>query len=513
MKKPIDVAIVGAGPTGLLLAIALLEQGVSVRIFEKRSQRSQRSKALLIQPRTLELFAQLGLAETFTSAAQAIPGMQLIMDGEVRVRTTFPAVDSPFQRPALLRQQITERILEERVEQLGGRVERNCDVRSFTIDEHGVTLTVHDSMQDEAIHCRAQFLCGCDGAHSTVRKQLDIAFEGKTYQSDFIQTDCKVSWKYGYERGTGFFIDDGVIACLPLGEQVVRFIVMRSGAKERTGQPELEEFQTLLRHYSGDEQTRLFDPEWRVHFRLHERIATRFTIEQRVLLLGDAAHVHTPAGGQGMNTGLQEAHNVAWKLGLIVKEIAPVSLLGSYHDERWPIARNTLDFTDRLFSVALGVNKWVLRLRKIIVPLVVAQGWIFRRVFRRVAQLEVALGDSPILMGKSLSAGDSIIAPGHRAPNGRITLERDGQPVETTVHALLAHPQHTVLLFDGAPISATELGGLPLPLRCHHVVRAQDGAYRAADGHALVIRPDGVVGCVAKHRAILDDYVAAICGR
>jgi 2-polyprenyl-6-methoxyphenol hydroxylase-like FAD-dependent oxidoreductase len=487
MASDTQVLIVGAGPTGLTAASELTRHGVRVRIVEQNTGPSVHSKALVVQPRTLEVFYAMGIADQALAAAQSVFAMQAHMRGKEMPMIQFGEVDGPFARPVMLRQSQTERILGAQLERQGVTIEWNKGLADFKADDEGVEATLSDGER-----LRVHYLIGCDGAHSLVRKQLGVEFEGSTYENDFIQVDCKVRWAYPYDTGRGFFTDYGAIVCLPLGGEGFRFVLIRrERPADAPDEPTLAEFQAAL-DAEVPGKVEIYDPEWIIRFRLHERLAAQFRVG-RVLLAGDAAHIHTPAGGQGMNTGIQDAHNLAWKLALVLRGRGGDLLLDSYHAERHPIAAAVLRFTDFTFRTGLGAGSVLRWLRPILLPTLLGSRLVQSKATRTIAQLELEVRKSPIveerrLIAKGPHAGD-------RAPDA--LFEHDGKQVRVfdvlhdTKHVVFAHRVHTDVIArlrrDLAPDVAT-------------IVIADDGdqldaRYHLGRASAIwVVRPDGYIG-------------------
>jgi 2-polyprenyl-6-methoxyphenol hydroxylase-like FAD-dependent oxidoreductase len=479
-----QVLIVGAGPTGLTAASELTRHGVRVRIVERNSAPSIHSKALVVQPRTLEVFYAMGISDQVAAAAQPVFSMQAHLNGKDVPMIQFGEVDGPFPRPMMLRQSQTERLLGIRLAEQGVDIEWGTSLAEFTPSEDGVDVTLSTGEQ-----LRVAYLLGCDGAHSLVRKQLEIPFEGSTYENDFMQVDCKVRWNYPNDAGQGFFTDTGAVVCLPLGSGTFRFIVIRRDRPDDTpDEPTLAEFQAAV-DAAMPGNVELYDPEWRIRFRLHERLAAQYRVG-RVFLAGDAAHIHTPAGGQGMNTGIQDAFNLAWKLGFVLAGHANERLLDSYHAERHPIAADILRFTDLTFRTGLGSSALVRKLRPLLLPLVFGSSWVTGKMTRTMAQLEINVRRSPIVE-------DHRIFPtgphaGDRAPDASFVLDGAStqlfEQLRGTTHVVFTH------CVDVDTIMALRRQ-LPPPLA--RVIPADEGdeleeRYHLGSGPAMwVVRPDG----------------------
>lgn len=486
------VLIVGAGPTGLTMASELVRHGIAVRIVERNSGPSIHSKALVVQPRTLEVFHAMGIADEATSAAQTVFRMRANLDGKEVPWIQFVDVDGPWSRPIMLRQSRSEAILAGLLARQGVTIEWGKPLARFVDESEGVVAYFEDGET-----ARFDYIVGCDGAHSLVRKQLGLAFEGTTYENDFLQVDCKVRWDHPYDAGQGFFTDDGALVCLPLGGESFRFILIRrERPADAPDEPALSEFQAALDALLPG-QAELHSPEWLIRFRLHERLAAHYRVG-RALLAGDAAHIHTPAGGQGMNTGIQDAYNLAWKLALVLHGHAGEPLLDSYEAERRPIAADVLRFTDLAFRTGLGANYLVRKLRPLIMPLVFGSRWASSKATRVVAQLEVNVRRSPIVEDHRLFPSGPHA--GDRAPDAGFLLDEGGaSPREVRVFDYLRGTKHVVFAHCAHTHQLAHLRR-ELPAALVELVIADEGdeleeRYHLGDGPALwVMRPDGYLG-------------------
>ena len=445
-----QVLICGAGPTGLMLAGQLAAQGVRCRIIDKAPERSPHSRALVVQPRTLELLDGMGLAEELIAAGQPTPEVVAYVNQQkianLNIRDTGIA-DTPFPFLLFVSQVETERVLERYLHEHKVQVERPVELLSFTKDPAGVTaLLQHGTGQQESV--RADYLVGCDGAHSVVRKGLGLHFEGEAYAQDFVLADVDIRWAVGHDQLTVSLSDDGTFVVFPMkGENAYRIIAARAQGPEATGDPTLAEMQALADARSPVPM-KLSAPRWLARFRLHHRAVDRSRVG-RCLVAGDAAHIHSPAGGQGMNTGIQDAANLAWKLALVLRGAATESLLQTYHDERWPVGQALLQTTDRMFSMSTIHNRLLIGMRNLLVrPLagsVLAIRPLRARIFRFIGQLGIAYPHSPIVAEDLHGASSTFrhaAGKGQRAP----FVPRGGE----SLRARLRGAKHHLLVFTGA---------------------------------------------------------------
>jgi 2-polyprenyl-6-methoxyphenol hydroxylase-like FAD-dependent oxidoreductase len=510
-RDPLDVLVVGAGPTGLTLAAQLRAFGATVRIVDRLLDRVHESRALAIQPRTLEVLRGLGLAEELIARGNDAVWVQLHAGGRVvRIRLFGLGLDDTAY-PFLLfvSQAETEQVLGDQLASRGVPVERGVEVVGFHVDADAVTSTLrHRDGRTEQLHAR--YLVGCDGAKSAVRRSAGIPFKGGAYPQTFALADLEVD---GLDRDAAhaFLGQVGIVLFFPLGRPASwRMLAMHPSLKGRRepARPSLEELQALADAMTGG-SVRLYDPVWRTYFGLQHRHAARYRAG-RVFLAGDAAHVHSPAGAQGMNTGIQDAWNLGWKLALVSRGVADQTLLDSYDGERRPVGGFVVRFTDRAFSVATSTNPLLRALRTRLVPWVLPLGLRLDRAladgFRTIAQLNIGYRDSPAVeeghpgLRRGPKAGD-------RLPDARIA--RAGQAC--WLGEALAGPGFQLLLCG--PVGDWHLSQLtslrhryPDTLAVHYLTReAMPGALHDLDGQVFaglgvdgtaqyLIRPDGYIG-------------------
>jgi 2-polyprenyl-6-methoxyphenol hydroxylase-like FAD-dependent oxidoreductase len=505
----LDALVVGAGPTGLTLAAQLHAMGATVRIVDRQPDRVHESRALAVQPRTLEVLDQLGVTQELVARGSDAVRLQLHAGGRVVPVRLFGLGLDDTAYPFLLfvSQAETEQVLNRHLAANHVPVERGVELATFSTDAESVGCTLrHGDGRTEQVHAR--YLVGCDGAHSTVRHGAGIPFTGGAYPQTFALADLEVD---GLDRDTvhAFLGPTGILFFFPLGRPASwRLLGMPptipDGHRE-ADRPSLEELQALTDAFTGG-GLRLHDPAWLTYFRLHHRHATRYRAG-RVFVAGDAAHVHSPAGAQGMNTGIQDAWNLGWKLALVTRGVADQALLDSYQAERRPVGTFVVRFTDRAFTVATSANPLVRAVRTKVVPRVLPLALRFDRAvasgFRTVSQLGISYRDSP-----AVQEGEPALRRGPRAgdrlPDTRVT--RDGKPVR--LHQVLAEPRFHLLLcgppgsWDAGPVTAVRRRYPDILVIDHLTSEASPGALHAVDGQALarlgvddtahyLIRPDG----------------------
>ncbi|AUG75662.1 pentachlorophenol monooxygenase [Kitasatospora sp. MMS16-BH015] len=514
-----EVLVVGAGPVGLTAAAELRRHGVGCRIVDRLAAPQPYAKAVGIQPRTLEVWEGMGLVREALDEAVPLLGQLMFVNGAPGPRTDLVLPPEVPYRFAALPQYTTERLLTDHLAGLGTRVERGTELVGLTQQDGHVRAAL--ATPEGAEEVVARYVVGCDGAHSKVRKAVGIGFEGDAFPEQYMLGDVRVDWDLpaGYavrssRRGADGSVED-LLICIPLpgrGRYRMSMLVppelaaVPSGAEVAHGleggrAPELHHIQAVLDRLSP-QPTTATDLRWASVFRISHRLADRYR-EGRVLLAGDAAHIHPPTGAQGMNTGVQDAWNLAWKLALVVRGVAADTLLDSYHAERHPIGEEVVGRTVRHARHGLEAD-----------PEDPAT------LLLREAQLLVDYRTGPLTEpAAGAPAPAPAPAPGDRAPDCT-GLVRPLAAYPLRLFDLLRGPRHTLLLHAGAgtpvadlrataeaarsaahglldvyavlaPCSAPQ--GLDLPF-VHDSTGAFRTAYAARDGEAILVRPDWYVG-------------------
>ena len=463
-----DILICGAGAAGLTLAVDLARRGVAFRLIDKAEAPFPGSRGKGLQPRSLEVFEDLGVIDRLLETARPYPPQWVYradggFDVETLTEARDPTPDEPYAVPLLSPQVLTERALRERLEALGGRVEFGLDLQRFDQDSGGVTATLAGTDGEREIRCR--YLVGADGGRSHVRRVLGVDFPGQTLGVRAIVADVKIqglddsAWR---RWGEGL----GMIGLCPLwgtdlfqlqapivgeGEVDLSAPALNAMAAERTGRVDLK----------------VTSVAWASAYAMNARLADRYRVG-RVFLAGDAAHIHPPTGGQGLNTSLQDAYNLGWKLAAVL-DGAPDVLLDSYEAERRPVAAEVLGLSTRLLDAA--------------------KTKVAMRRGRETSQLDIGYPDSPL----SLAGPERGVAAGDRAPDAPVAGGR--------LFDLFRGPHWTLLGPAGgqAPGARAEVRVCAVEGDGGHM----GAAYRLMPGEWVLVRPDGYVAGVGEAPALL----------
>ena len=511
-----DVLVVGAGPVGLMMAAELARHDVRVRVIDKSASPSPLSKALAIHARTLEVFEQLGIVGTFLQRGLRVEGLTAWMGDTGRAaHVDFKDLDSSYPFVLDIPQTITEEILAEHLSGFGIEIERGTELLSLHPLNDGMQVQLRDAAGTES-SLQVAWVIGCDGAHSTVRHQLNIAFEGTQYPDTFLLGDVHVDWSLPEDRIHVFLREDGLLAAFPYGQHRYRVMANLPATTGQEAMPEatMDELQKLVQARSPVD-VRISDPTWVSWFHSHLRHVKQTRIG-RVFLVGDAAHIHSPAGGQGMNTGIQDAHNLGWKLALVVRGGAPEKLLDSYQEERLAVAESVLKMSDSLLRTVTSNRPMVKLLRDHLAPVFMNTAFAQYRMTEQISEVAIHYRDSSIVHShwthKRIFSGNRLHA-GDRLPD--VEFVGDAGVVHR-LYDLVRGTRHAVFVFTSG-----EAGWQPLmeqlaawrneltvfcvrtkPSRVsvadvtvvEDATNAIAGRLGLPDESVLVVRPDGYVG-------------------
>ena len=488
----VAVLISGAGPTGLVLAAGLARQGVPVRVVDRAEGPATTSRALGLHPRGAEVLERLDALGSLPQHSIPVRSMTLRGGGGAEVRLDLDHGRSGHRSALLVSQAVIEGRLRARLAELGVEVGWGHELVGATEEAGGVAATVRGPSGEEVV--RASWLVGCDGAHSAVRKLAGIAFPGAQITDAALLADVRADWPFSRTGSTAVFGEHGVLAVLPLPGGVWRLIAPAPAELPAAADQEqvLQVCRQAVRSELGQSAESITGVDWVSQFRIHRRLAETYR-RGRLLLAGDAAHIHSPAGGQGMNTGIGDAENLAWKLGMVVRGRAREDLLQTYEAERRPLAETVLRSTTAATRVIFGGGRSFLRDR-VAFPLMRARR-VQQQVWWSASQLGVHY------RGRSLAARSRGPGPraGDRAPNV-VCLRGDG--TRTRLHDELG--DRWVLLGPSGPAEreARERLGAEVAVLAHPDTRLREN---------LLVRPDGHVAW--RGRTGLGQWLdSALCG-
>lgn len=395
------VLIVGAGPVGLTLAAELARYGVPLRIIDRSPQPSRTSKALVVWSRTLELMDRMGCTSAFLAAGVAAMHATVREGRKVLGVTRFDHVASPYPSPLMIPQSETERLLAEHLAGLGVSVEREVELTGFEEHPAGVTARLRHADGHEEQHGSA-WLVGCDGAHSAVRHGLGLEFHGAAQGDDWMLADVRLDGPGAppADEIAPFLHRDGPFVIFPIPGGRARVIASLGPTDPAHPRPDptMAEVQMMIDSRTGG-GFRATDPVWLSNFRINERKVADYR-KGRAFLAGDAAHVHSPAGGQGMNTGMQDAVGLAWRLALVTHGEAATGVLDSYSAERSAVGDMVLRNASRITNMATLSNPAAQAARNLAIHALLGIGIVRDRMATTLSEIEIGYPDSPLSQGR-----------------------------------------------------------------------------------------------------------------
>ena len=442
-----SVLIVGAGPSGLMMAAQLLRNGVQPIIIDSKQGPTNQSKALAVQARSLEIYRQMGIIDKVLEGGKQARGLNYNLHGKpvaafalanmAEKQTSFPFIH-------LFQQSKNERVLLDYLTQACCPVYWNTSLVTLTQNSNSARVTLQNGETTHTLTC--DYVVGADGAHSAVRKQLGIPFTGDTYQHKFYLADVKIESALSSDMVNLYLSQKGFAGFFPMPEEdSYRIVASLPDGVEGNADLKLEDVLPDLDAITSSAITKVVAVNWFTIYKLHHRMADRFN-DQRCFLIGDAAHIHSPVGGQGMNTGLQDAYNLAWKMAAVINgQIAP-SILTSYSAERMPIAKDLLNTTDRVFNIVTSRSWFSGLIKRYIMPAGLKFFWnkpnLRAYFFKRISQIGIDYRDSKI----NLQLGHlTQIKAGDRLPYLEIFDEK--KQLKTDLHAWCSKPGFTLITF------------------------------------------------------------------
>jgi len=495
-----DVVIVGAGPTGLMLANQLARRRVRALIIDRHSGPAQQTRALGVQARSLEIYQKLGIDRRAIELGKIGNGANIWADGRRMARVPLGDAGrsiTPYPYILVLGQDDNERIMGERLRDFGSDVRWNTELVGLVQDAATATATL--KMPDGSTrNMTARWIAGCDGAHSAVRELSRITFPGAPYEHVFFVADTEATGTMVPDEVNVYLWRAGFHLFFPMrGQDHWRIVGIVPAALRDRSDLAFDDVMTSLRAEAGDALS-FRACSWFSTYRIHHRAASRFR-DRRCFLLGDAAHIHSPVGAQGMNTGLQDAYNLAWKLALVIDGRADAALLDSYEQERIPIARRLLETTDRAFRLVISDSPWAGLLRTQVLARAAALAMSEPRVqafaFRTVSQIGIEYRAGPLSHTQDASDAGAPRA-GDRFPWLHLAMQSDGA-VEDLFQTL--DDLHFHLLAFGQELPADAAAALSDAVRVHAVPATPGNDKALAQAHIALpsyylLRPDGYIG-------------------
>lgn len=493
-----DILIIGAGPTGLALACQLIRYGVDFVIIDTKDTTTPFSRAIGVQARTLEIYEQIGLADKLIALGKPAEKVRMIAGGEVRGEAVLKDIGagmSAYPFMLVVEQGKHEKLLYDHIVAEGRKVHWNEHLTSFTHDDSGVAATIANADGTERI-IKAKYLVGCDGAKSLVRHQLGLTFEGDTVDRLFYVADVQIDWEYPHDALQVCLATHTLTAFFPMvGDNRYRIVgTFPEGHDIDEGEILFEEIE---RQIEADTELRLdiSHVNWFSVYKVHSRAVNAFS-KGRCFVAGDAAHIHTPAGGQGMNTGIQDGYNLAWKLALACKSRAGEKLLDTYTEERLPNAQRLLRTTDRIFELGSSDEWFTSFVRTHIFPHVLGLALSFDAVKKMIFPLVSQIGISYRESSLSSDHADFKVKAGDRMP----WFEVDG----CSVYNLLREPKFHLLLFlngdPQVPPLPNELMGQWSGLADTSIIPFDDKVkvvFGTDEPFFALLRPDNYIGLIS----------------
>src|SRR5258707_5308800 len=501
--KPVLIA--GAGPTGMMAGIELSRFNIPVRLIDKNDKPETTSRAIGVQARTLELLEQRGLASSLVKLGNPGLALSIYGDGKRILRLEFERISSKYNYLLFVSQAETEKVLREALDNAGGTIERNLTLFALGQADRDTKLTAvlqHGGGTLERFEC--SYLVDAEGAHSTARASVGLHFEGKSLVEDYALGDLHIDGDLVETDFHIFSSEHGFLGLFPMGGRRFRLMASNPISKpSKETEPSLEELQQIYDQRSHI-PAKFHDMSWSSGFRINSRMVDRLQVG-RVFLGGDAAHIHSPAGAQGMNTGMQDMINLSWKLAMVMRGQAKPELLETYSEDRVPVIQNVLKRTEAL-THTIGSESTLFRsVFNYVAPWLVSMDNIQQNSTEYMSQLALNYRESPL----SVSGGHSgELRAGDRLPDFPVTvLNREGsaekQPRPATIFSLL-NPSCFTLLYSNIPDPAkthpeiqTAVGPWHYLMRGHQIaaIPGQHGfeKYFGASPSIVLVRPDGYV--------------------
>jgi 2-polyprenyl-6-methoxyphenol hydroxylase-like FAD-dependent oxidoreductase len=497
LKSTTDVIIIGAGPTGLALGCQLTRYGVDFVIIDKKEGVTPYSKALGVHARTLEIYEQIDLAKDAIAQGTIAGKVRMLERGEVLGEVELSNVGaglSAYPYMLVFEQSRNEKLMYDWLKANGHDVNWQTELTSFSQNETSVTASVKTAT-GESQTIEARYLVGCDGPRSLVRHSLGFSFQGSTFERLFYVADVQIDWQFTHDALTVCIAPHSVVAFFPLtGEKRWRIVgSFPEGVNKEESEIVYEEIEEQIKTEAQLELdiTRV---DWFSTYKVHTRHVDRFS-SGRCFIAGDSAHIHTPAGGQGMNTGIQDSYNLAWKMAMVLKHSANEKLLDTYNEERLPNAKRLTETTDRMFNLAAGNDWFVGLIRNTIFPpmakYILSIEAVRKRFFIMISQIGISYRDSSL--SSHQGDDDFHVKAGDRMPYFLV----DGQSIFDRLRA----PKFHVVTFSDGLATPSDIESRHLEILDQQVIPLYPHVvelFGSSKSFSALLRPDN-------HIALLTD--------
>jgi 2-polyprenyl-6-methoxyphenol hydroxylase-like FAD-dependent oxidoreductase len=520
-----EVLIIGAGPTGLMMACQLLRFGIRFRIIDKQKDRAHESRAFAIQAKSMEILQNLGLADEFLRIARVGIDFAFFINGKKQVTAKFkefPHQTTPFPSVYFLPQTETERILLSFLEHQNVHVEKEKELIFFAQNNESVEVQIKDRLTEKIEEICCTYLIGCDGAHSTTRHILHLPFEGAVYKQSFILADATIDWPFSRDQFLFFLGKAGIFLHIPLTKTFSRVMLAQRSTpatQEKLPPPTITEIEAAARGITKT-TVKLINPIWLSQFHLHHRGVKSYA-QGRAFLAGDAAHIHSPVGGQGMNTGIQDATNLAWKLALVLRKMAVTELLATYETERHRIGKILLKTSDRFFSFMTAKNFLIFHLRNSLLPFILrfffSKKNLEHHFFWFISQLNIHYHPNEFvyeIVNKADPTFKNGPKAGYRAPDAPVNSSSLFTLLRTkAIHLLLFQDEKTPTAKWLASVKILEDTYADW-VKIHYLIPSLANKklflrYGVTSSAIYLIRPDGYIGfrCYHCDLSLVDTYL------
>ncbi|MBG84936.1 MAG: hypothetical protein CMJ40_10390 [Phycisphaerae bacterium] len=515
MQSPsTQVLVVGAGPVGLTCALVLSRLGIRVRIIDEQPSKASYSKALVLWRGSLKTLNPFIDISRFEAGHSDVRGARLSSKKDSIAHMSLEDEDRGVVPGIFIPQYDTESCLIDALQEQGIEIERGSRLESFSQSDDGVSVRVASGNGDEDI--QASWLIGCDGGHSTIRKTLGLSFDGQSREHRWLLADVDIDRQEDEHELRIVQSGLGAVVCFPISERRWRIIVDAGEVEDGVdaGAPAIEDIQQAI-----DDRTslgwRIMAEHWLTHFHINERQIDCY-VNGRVLLAGDAAHVHTPAGGQGMNTGIQDAVNLAWKLSMVLSDQAPDSLMQSYHAERHPVGAYVIKASRLMMRAAMDTSPFAIGLGKVLAPIMTTLPMIRKRAMSFLTEDFVSYRDGPLAGVRSGWTGHGS---GDAFPDFMIRMN-DGDD-RAAIH-LLKEPGFTLVVIgdpDEPRVIVDSFIRASIDLHVRRVCTGGDAedidgrladAFELPAGGYVLVRPDSFIAVVSNDAGRVTEWLSVL---